>query len=150
MITRILSSTLLLAIAWSDAGAAPGIYRCGSSYSQIPCANGQEIKVDDARDAAQKQVADENTRRNAAAARALEKDRLAQEKQALAAAHSPKAKLATPAPAEQPAEPITKITPKRLAPGSKKSNDFVAQVPGTGSVKKPKSTAKRVKTPDPV
>lgn len=136
MIIRILLSTWLLAAAWPDAGAAQGIYRCGSTYSQIPCANGQEIKADDPRDAAQKQVADENTRRNAAAARALEKERLAQEKQAQAGTRSASAGQA--APAAQSTEPVTRITPKRLPPGAKKPHDFVAQVPGTGTVKKPK------------
>ena len=144
MNTRILLSALLLAAASHSALAAPPIYRCGSSYSQTPCVNAQEILVDDARDAAQKKQADEATRREAAAARSLEQQRLAQEKQALKNAPKQLGGQAAPKPQAKASEPIKKRPHKRQATDGKKSEYFTAQVSGSG--KAPKN---KVPTPQP-
>ncbi len=60
------------------------VYKCGNSYSQIPCAGGVTVDADDARSTAQKAAADQQTLRDARAADTLEKTRLKQEALALA------------------------------------------------------------------
>jgi G3E family GTPase len=55
------------------------IYRCGSEYSQIPCADAVVVQADDPRSSAQKVQSDAMIQRNAAAARSMEKARLAEE-----------------------------------------------------------------------
>lgn len=65
--------------AWSQK-----IYKCGSSYSQIPCADAVTVDTGDARSKAQKVEADKQTKQDAKAADAMEKTRLKEEAQALA------------------------------------------------------------------
>lgn len=55
------------------------IYRCGSEYSQIPCADAVIVEADDPRSSAQKVQSDAMIQRNAAAARSMEKSRLEEE-----------------------------------------------------------------------
>ncbi len=55
------------------------IYRCGSEYSQIPCADAVIVEADDPRSSAQKVQSDAMIQRNAAAARNMEKSRLEEE-----------------------------------------------------------------------
>ena len=55
-------------------------YKCGNGYSQTPCTDGKVITTDDVRTDEQKRQADASTARNQAAAKALETDRIAQEK----------------------------------------------------------------------
>jgi G3E family GTPase len=55
------------------------IYRCGSEYSQVPCANAIVVEADDARSAAQKVQSDAMIQRNTTAARAMETTRLKEE-----------------------------------------------------------------------
>lgn len=152
MMIRIALTALLLGPIW-PAGAQPApIYRCGSSYSQTPCANGQQIQADDARSASQKQQADQATRRDADLARALEQDRLAQEKRA--AAEQPVARVAPPVPqaaassAQTPHE-SARLKPKRLKPGKGQPRDFVAEVPGTRTRLTPSRKARKTPDADP-
>ena len=81
--TIVLSVLLASAVACDTVAAQP-VYRCGNSYSQTPCANGQgrEVQVDDARSPAQKADAQRATERSARAADALEKTRVEEEKRA--------------------------------------------------------------------
>ena len=65
--------------AWSQK-----VYKCGSSYSQIPCADAVTVDTGDARSKAQKTEADKQTARDAKVADAMEKTRLKEEAQALA------------------------------------------------------------------
>jgi hypothetical protein len=65
--------------AWSQK-----VYKCGSSYSQIPCADAVTVDTGDARSKAQKVEADKQTKQDAKAADAMEKARLKEEAQALA------------------------------------------------------------------
>ncbi len=159
-----LSQTALFFIAigaLSTWATAQNVYRCGDSYSQSPCAGGVAITVDDARDAAQKNQADEAARRDAKLAQTLEKDRLAQEKVALTqrgaagdntknTQGSKKTKLISEAAsAPQAPEIVHKITPKRPKSAAKKPVWFEAQVPGsaqTASVKTKKKKKKKAQT----
>lgn len=55
------------------------VYRCGTSYSQTPCAGAVSVEVDDARSPLQKAQADQAITRDVAAANTLEKARLKEE-----------------------------------------------------------------------
>lgn len=87
----------LLALA---AAAAEGqtVYRCGSSYSQQPCADGKAFDVTDRTSAAEASRASHAAKVDAQRAEALEKARLAQEKNA------PKAVVMGAAPEPKPAK----------------------------------------------
>ena len=65
--------------AWSQK-----VYKCGSSYSHIPCADAVTVDAGDARSKAQKVEADKQTKQDAKTADAMEKARLKEEAQALA------------------------------------------------------------------
>ncbi len=64
---------------------AQKVYKCGSSYSQIPCPDGVTVEAEDARTKAQKSAATQNSKSQARQAEALEKERLKDEAQARAA-----------------------------------------------------------------
>ena len=57
------------------------VYRCGDTYSQKPCADAVVVDVSDPRSQTQKARADAETRRELAAANAMEKARLKEEAQ---------------------------------------------------------------------
>ena len=79
-------ATLLIAAYAIPTGAvAQKIYRCGSSYSQVPCADGVVIDAQDSRSKIQKSQTDAAAKADAATASAMEKERLKQEAQALSA-----------------------------------------------------------------
>lgn len=73
------------ALALSAAGLfhsgiqAQPVYRCGNSYSQVPCPGGSVIETSDSRDKTQKTQTDTAIQRDRQAADALEKSRLKQE-----------------------------------------------------------------------
>ncbi len=58
---------------------AQTVYRCGSSYSQVPCPAGTAIEVDDARSAGQQKQTRTAAKRDAKLADDMEKTRLKQE-----------------------------------------------------------------------
>ncbi len=62
------------------------IYRCGATYSQIPCAGGTTLEANDTRSKTDKNEADNATKRDIKQARDMEKTRLKNENDALAAA----------------------------------------------------------------
>lgn len=78
-------ATLLIAICAVSTGVwGQKVYRCGTSYSQTPCADAVAVDVTDTRSKTQKAQADSLTRRDAATADAMEKARLQDEAQAQA------------------------------------------------------------------
>lgn len=79
------NATLFIAVCAVTTGAmSQKVYRCGSSYSQIPCADGGvPIETQDVRTQAQKSQADALTRSDAATAKSMEKERLQQEARTL-------------------------------------------------------------------
>lgn len=86
---RIASHSLWLAGAclhWGAiaAEAKPSIWRCGNTYTDVPCQAGQPLEADDARSPTQQREADQATR----AARA-EAGRMERERQRLDAAQRP-------------------------------------------------------------
>jgi hypothetical protein len=71
-------------LLWAACGAAGAqiVWRCGSTYSQAPCAQGVPVAASDARSAAQAQEAAAAARRDAKTADSMEKTRLAQQAKA--------------------------------------------------------------------
>jgi hypothetical protein len=67
--------------ALSTGAQSQNVYRCGDTYSQKPCADAVVVDVSDPRTPAQKASADAETRRELAAANAMEKGRLKDEAQ---------------------------------------------------------------------
>jgi hypothetical protein len=67
------------ALGATQPAAAQGVYRCGDSYGQKPCAGGALVPTDDARSDAQRAAAREAAQRNGKAADAMEKARLKEE-----------------------------------------------------------------------
>ena len=114
--------------------AAPGqkVYRCGDTYSQKPCADAVVIDVGDPRSPAQKAQADAETRRELAAANAMEKARLKEEAQM----RSDRAKLA------QTQAKKTSTPPQNAASAADASHT------GAASKQANKSHAKKKKEPE--
>lgn len=120
---------------------AQTVYKCGNTYSQVPCPDARTVQIDDKREPEQKQQADAAIRRDTKLAKSLEKERLALEK-LTPSATPPKRKASATAALKketQEAKTLTKITPKRISIKTTHPNDFVAQVP----VSEPKATNKK-------
>jgi hypothetical protein len=118
------SKTSIAAIVLAVAGAAGAqtMYRCGSSYSQQPCPGGSEVAGSAARPATDVAQARAVAQADARRADAMEKARLAQEKNA------PKALVIGPqAPASAPAKAAAHAKKKEKG----KPEEFTAVAPGT-------------------
>jgi hypothetical protein len=115
-------ATLALASPWCTAQA---VYRCGNAYSQVPCDGATTIAAPHAATRAEAAHAAKATATDAKRAEALEKARLAQEKNA------PKAIVIGPA---QPPVPAASARPT-AAKKSKGPETFTAVAPGTGKPK---------------
>ena len=83
---------LLTSAALCHTAHAQQVYRCGNSYSQIPCAGAVTVPTEDSRSAAQRATAKENLNRDKTLAKEMEASRrkdeaelLAREKMAIAA-----------------------------------------------------------------
>lgn len=115
------------------AGAQP-VYRCGSSYGQQPCAGGTALAIDDARTPAESTRAANVSRDDARRADAMEKARLAQERNA------PRAIVIGPAEAPRPSAKPEKDASR---PKAGKPDQFTAVSPRKpGDAKKPKKKKK--------
>lgn len=103
-LTGLMASTGVLA----QAGDAP-VYRCGSSYSNKPCPGAASVDAADPRSAAQQRESHQASQREAALARQMKADRLADERRAAGAAN------VGPTVAKPPAPPASKThKPKRV------------------------------------
>jgi hypothetical protein len=80
-----IATFLIACYALSTGAWSQKVYKCGSSYSPAPCAEGTAVNVEDERSQADKAAADQATKRNIKVGSALEKSRLADEKSANAA-----------------------------------------------------------------
>ena len=80
---RGLTASLLVCMVSAGSGAlaadAP-VHRCGNSYSSQPCPGGTVLDVADPRSAAQQREASEASRRDAALARQMQAQRMADER----------------------------------------------------------------------
>jgi hypothetical protein len=68
-------ATMALLLTTAQVSQAQTVYRCGSSYSQVPCAGGTALQVDDPRSEAQRQASVQATARDMALAHTLEDTR---------------------------------------------------------------------------
>lgn len=121
----ILGAVLALASAGS---LAQDVWRCGSSYSQQPCTGGSAVVTPHTPTAAEAAKAEGAAKSDAGRAEALEKARLAQEKNA------PRAIVI--GPVEPAAKPVA--GKRGTAPKAGKLEQFTAVAPGTGKKKKSK------------
>ena len=95
MQSHTLNAIFSIAIAVLSTGAlGQTVYKCGNTYSQVPCPGGVVVDVTDKRTSAQKAQTDLATGRDARTADAMEKARLQQEKIDLAA-NTPPTKAAS-------------------------------------------------------
>ena len=120
--------TIIAALALATAGAAGAqtMYRCGSSYSQQPCQGASEVAGFAPRPPADVAQARAAAQADAKRADAMEKARLAQEKNA------PKALVMGPKEvAAAPAKPASHAKNKKGKP-----EEFTAVQPGTVKSKK--------------
>nr|WP_315465187.1 hypothetical protein [uncultured Rhodoferax sp.] len=77
---------LVAACAISTGASAQKVYKCGNTYSQMPCGNEHILDTGEpstASPAMRQQAIDKENKRQAAAANALEKARVAQEAEAV-------------------------------------------------------------------
>lgn len=118
---------VIAAIAALQGASAQTVWRCGSSYSQQPCAGGAPVAASDARTRAESARAADVARNDWALADRLEKERLAQEKNA------GKALIIGPAPVPAPAASAAHKKKK-----AKEPQDFSAVDPSTVKHKKAK------------
>jgi hypothetical protein len=109
----------------TGATAQKTVYRCGSSYSQVPCDGAVTVNAEDARTKTDKADADKATKRDLKQATEMEKARIKEEKEALAQGKSgamanAKTSLKTPAQdkvhADQEAEVKKKPKHKKKEP----------------------------------
>lgn len=105
---------LIFFCALSTVSGAQNVNKCGTTYSQTPCPDGQVLDVTDKRTSAQKAQTDLATGRDARTADAMEKARLQQEKMDLAA-NTPPTKSAIAATATNTPSPQAKKK-KRTGP----------------------------------
>ncbi len=140
---RFFFALFLIAIYALGTGVrAQNVYKCGNSYSQISCVDGQALPLDDSRNAAQKRQTDQATRSTAKLAGQLEKERLALEKQALPARPIKRVRVDVPVAVN---EPSTRLTPKRAKSSYKKPQHFIAEIPGTETNAVRKKTVQKMK-----
>ena len=98
--SRLDALLMLTACLVAGSAAAQTVYKCGNTYSQLPCPDAAVINADP-RSGAQKAQADQATARDARIASAMEKARLQQEKADLAA-NTPPARPAIENSASKP------------------------------------------------
>jgi hypothetical protein len=130
-----IAMVMIAVSALSNWATGQNVYKCGSSYSQTPCTNGQVLQLDDTRTPAQQKQTETAARTDQKLAKQLEQQRLAQEKQATNnARQSTKAQGAAAKAPVTPTSgdrPQTKITPKKQRVKTAKPWHFIAEVPGS-------------------
>lgn len=115
----LLVAFFLASLSLPTLAAGTSIYKCGSTYSQLPCQGGEVIKASDVRSAAQKAQSDRAIASDRKIADNMEKNRLRQEKLDIAAN--------TPSKIHRTGEsPSSKATPLVTI---KKTKIFSARVP---------------------
>ena len=122
-VTTLNAIFLIATSALSTGVAAQNTYKCGDTYSQLPCPGGVVVDVTDQRTSAQKMQSDLATARDARTAEAMEKARLQQEKIDIAA-NTPTVKPASPDKANNTQTIQVKKKKK------KEQEYFTAQIPG--------------------
>jgi hypothetical protein len=115
----------------TGAAAQKTVYRCGATYSQIPCEGAVSVDASDARSKADKAEADKATQRDMKQARDMEKTRLKEEKEALA-----EAKAAAKANAKSKTAKEPEADSKKKSASKKKEPEFFTAKTAPDSKKK--------------
>jgi hypothetical protein len=124
MINSVLSLLLLMATGLgSTAVVAQTVYRCGDTYSQIPCAGGSKVDAADERTRSQKSQTDASAQRDARSAKSLEATRIQQEEA------QAKALRASPAKSEKTDDSKKTGTSGTTTQPHKKDAYFTARLP---------------------
>jgi hypothetical protein len=136
------------ALSLCQGASAQQVYRCGSSYSQTPCADGVAVLTDDARTEAQRVAASKALASDKALAKDLETSRHKEEAAALAA---DKVALARAAAAHKN-EAKKNLVSKRAASSKGhtvkvKEPEFFTATDGAGNIKKKKKPARKSANP---
>lgn len=128
---------ILIAISpYSHWARADKVYKCGTTYSQMPCPGGTTLELADTRDSTEKKRMDAQTKRDAKLALTMQQSRLANEA-ALDAERTQQIKRAKKLNSirqtaiEPAAEPELVYARKPRLERPKKPKVFVAVVPGT-------------------
>jgi hypothetical protein len=124
---------MVAGLVFSAVLQAQGIYRCGNTYSQTPCAGTEPLQLKDTRQPEQKQQTDAAAGRAAKLAQDMEQTRVNEEKRLLAGQQP----LASTAPEKatfnnfSTGSVTTTLTPKKMQTKHKKPEAFIAEVPGS-------------------
>ena len=134
--TAIAIAIVMAAIAGTSVSAAE-VWRCGNSYSDRPCGDGQAMDVEDARSSDQQRDAVQGVKANSAAASDLERQRHS------ARARQPSAVLIDAPATFSAAKPKPRSTStskakakSRKGKGGSTTDDFVATYPTPAQDKK--------------
>jgi hypothetical protein len=112
---------------------AQAIYRCGNTYSQIPCPGAEPKSLNDSRQPEQKKQSDAAVERDAKTAKNMEQARIAEENRLRVSQKSIDAASQDKAvPGAEKTPVTTTLTPKRPQVKHKKPEAFIAEVPGSG------------------
>jgi hypothetical protein len=120
-----MAALALLALVAGTAHAQ-AVYRCGSEYSQKPCAGATSVAADDPRTASEAKQATAQTQRNAKLANQMEKERLAEEKRV---AGPSMLVVGQKAAASAPAQAASQSKSGKKKPARKQPADFTAVAP---------------------
>ena len=129
-------ATLLIAACAVSTGAMAQktIYRCGSSYSQVPCEGAVSVDANDARSRTDKADADKATQRDMKQANALEKTRVKEERDAISKAQAAAKASAKASPKPPGKSDSNENDSKKVAKHKKKEPEFFTAK--TGAEKK--------------
>lgn len=137
--------------ALSTGAQSQYVYRCGDTYSQKPCADAVVVDVGDPRSPTQKIQADAETRRESAAANAMEKARLKEEAQMrsdrtkLAPSQAKKTTTSTQSAASGADTTHADATPKHAQKSHSKKQKEPAFFTARSTAPKPKAAASSTK-----
>ena len=141
--TSVQTVFMLAGLVMSLGVQAQAIYRCGNTYSQIPCPGAEPKSLNDSRQLEQKKQSEAVVERDAKTAKTMEQTRIAEEKRLMASQKSIVAVSPDKAASGTEKTPATTtLTPKRPQVKHKKPEGFVAEVPGSEKPVKQKKTTK--------
>jgi wyosine [tRNA(Phe)-imidazoG37] synthetase (radical SAM superfamily) len=115
----------IAACVFPSMACAANVYKCGNSYSQVPCPGAVEINTSGSPDAMRQRAARKEAEKEKKAANAMEKQRLAEERAELKAQQQAEKARLVPLKADEKESPNTKKKSPKEPPY------FTAKVPAT-------------------
>ncbi|MBP9149315.1 MAG: hypothetical protein KBG00_11095 [Rhodoferax sp.] len=150
---RIAFITIALTTLTNWAGAQV-VYKCGATYSQLPCPDAETLQVNDDRSSEQQQQTRQATRRDQQQAEQLAKARTHPDKAAGARtptshpAANKKTKPVQTTSTAAPVKPVANNTAVPIAKLASKPVQFVAQIPESAAAKGKKKKPSTVDNKD--